>query len=223
MVSDRWSQCDLWSVVGQVGSIASVNQPPTKDAEPRYLPAEVRRQQILDAVAALAISEGLDNTSIAKVAAEAGVAKGAIYLHFASRGELIAGLQSRVWAQMMEQPRAVAADDGVPWVERLDGVVAHWIRFELENQSLYHAIFHAVSTESDEPLKEARAVLAGLLAGGLAAGEFNLEGLDSATVVEFLLHAYAGPCFHAGPDQERLIVDVQRLFRRVVGAPVKGT
>lgn len=200
-----------------------MNQPPATAAEPRYLPAQVRREQILDAAAALAISDGLESTSIAKVAAGAGVAKGAIYLHFASRGELIAGLQSRLWAQMMEQPRCVATDDALPWVERLDSVVAHWMRFELENQSLYHAVFHAVSTESDEPLEEAREVLADLLAGGVASGEFYLDGLDTATVVEFLLHAYAGPCFHAGPDQERLITDVQQLFRRVVGAPTKET
>ncbi len=199
-----------------------MNQTAATDAEPRYRPAEARRQQILDAAAALAISDGLENTSIAKVAAEAGVAKGAIYLHFASRGDLIAGLQARVWAQMMEQPRVVATDDAGPWAERLDTVVAHWMRFELENQSLYHAVFHTVSTDSDEPLEEARQVLAGLLAGGAAAGEFDLGVLDTATVVEFLLHAYAGPCFHAGPDQERLIADVQRLFRRVVGVPEEG-
>lgn len=202
----------------QVASIASVEQAATTDPEPRYRPAEVRRQQILDAAAELAASDGLESTSIAKVAAEAGVAKGAIYLHFASRGELIAGLQSRVWAQMMEQPRVVAADELVSWAERLDAVVAHWMRFEMENQSLYHAVFHAVSTQSEEPLVETRRVLSDLLAGGVAADEFDLDGIDTATVVEFLLHAYVGPCFHAGHDQDQVIVDVQRVFRRAVGA-----
>ena len=119
---------------------------------------------------------------------------------------------------MMEQPRAAAADEAVPWAERLDAVVAHWIRFELENQSLYHAVFHTVSIESDEPLEEAREVLPGLLAGGTAAGEFNLDSLDVATVVEFLLHAYVGPCFHAEPNHNHVVADVQRLFRRAVGA-----
>ncbi len=195
-----------------------VNQTTATAAEPRYLPAEMRRRQILEAAARLAISDGLESTSIAQVATEAGIAKGAIYLHFASRSELIAGLQAQVWARMMEQPRVVADDDAVAWAERLDAVVEHWIRFELENQSLYHAVFHAVSTESDEPLQEAREVLSALLAGGEAADEFDLRGVDVATLVEFLLHAYAGPCFHAGPDQDHLIADVQRLFRRAVGA-----
>ncbi len=195
-----------------------MNEAAAAITEPRYRPADVRRKQILDAAAALAIRDGLESTSIAAVAAEAGVAKGAIYLHFTSRSELIAGLQAQVWGQMMEQPRVVAHDDALPWAERLDAVVAHWVGFELENQSLYHAVFHTVPTESDEPLMETREVLAGLLSGGAAADEFDLQGLDTATVVEFLLHAYVGPCFHAGHDQERVIADVQRLFRRAVGA-----
>ncbi|MGB3827252.1 MAG: TetR/AcrR family transcriptional regulator [Ornithinimicrobium sp.] len=185
---------------------------------PRYRPAVERRRQILDAATALAIRDGLESTSIGVVAAEAGVAKGAIYLHFASRSELIAGLQARVWAQMMEQPRVIVHDEALPWAERLDAVVAHWVRFELENQSLYHAVFHTVPTESDEPLTETRELLSDLLAGGAAANEFDLRGIDTATVVEFLLHAYVGPCFHAGHHQEQIITDVQRLFRRAVGA-----
>ena len=41
-------------------------------------------------------------------ATEPSVAKCAIYLHFASRRELIVGLQALVCARMMEQPRIVA-------------------------------------------------------------------------------------------------------------------
>lgn len=189
-----------------------------EQAAPRYLPAETRRRQILDAAARLAISNGLESTSIAQVAAEAGVAKGAIYLHFASRSELIAGLQADVWAQMMDLPRAVVADETMTWGRRLDTVVAHWIRFELENQSLYHVVFHAVASDSGEPLKEAREVLSRLIEGGVAAGEFDLGGISAETAVDFLLHGYVGPCFHAGPDEHTTVIDVQRLFRRVVGA-----
>lgn len=198
--------------------MAEVRPTAASSTEPRYRSADERRQQILDAAAALAIRDGLEGTSIADVAAHAGVAKGAIYLHFASRSELIAGLQARVWAQMMEQPRIVALDDAVPWAERLDAVVAHWMRFELENQSLYHAVFHTVPTESDEPLVETREVLSDLLAGGVAAGEFDLDGIDTSTVVEFLMHAYVGPCFHTGRNHEQVIAEVQQLFRRAVGA-----
>lgn len=185
--------------------------------EARYRPPEVRRQQILDAAALLARSDGLDGTSIAKVAEVAGVAKGSIYLHFRSRQELIAALQAQVWGQMIETPRVVAADDGLSRVQRLDAVVEHWMRYGTEHHELYHAVFHAVATESDEPWEAARLLLGELIVEGVAAGEFDLDGLDLDIVVEFLLHAYAGPCHHHA-DVDRAISDVQQLFRRAVGA-----
>ena len=82
--------------------------PPESTTNPtagaRYRPPDVRRQQILDAAALLARTDGLDNTSIANVAEAAGLAKGSIYLHFESRQDLIAALQSQVWAEMIEIP-----------------------------------------------------------------------------------------------------------------------
>jgi AcrR family transcriptional regulator len=185
--------------------------------EPRYLPSEVRRQQILDAAAQLAMADGLEETSIAKVAEAAGVAKGSIYLHFRSRQELVAGLQGQVWSQMMETPRRLAGDEESTWAERLDAVVEHWMRYEFEHHRLYHAVFHAVATDSEEPWEAARILLGELIAGGAAAGEFDITDLDLGVTVEFLLHAYAGPCY-AVDDVDSAIGDVQRLFRRTVGA-----
>ena len=185
--------------------------------EARYLPPEVRRQQILDAAARLARTDGLDETSIAKVAEVAGVAKGSIYLHFRSRQELVAALQAQVWEQMIETPRLVAADDSLSCAKRLDAVVEHWMRYESENHELYHAVFHAVATEDDEPWAAARVVLGELIAEGVAAGEFELADLDREVLVEFLLHAYVGPCYYHA-DADRAISDVQQLFRRAVGA-----
>lgn len=185
--------------------------------EGRYRPPDVRRQQILDAAAQLARTDGLDNTSIADVAEAAGLAKGSIYLHFESRQDLIAALQSQVWAEMIETPRRIVADETMPWAERLDAVVEHWMRYESEHIDLYHAVFHAVATNSDEPWDDARTLLRQIIAGGGAAGEFDLADLNTDVVVEFLLHAYTGPCFHRG-DINAAIDNVQRLFRRTLGA-----
>ena len=185
-------------------------------ADARYLPPEVRRQQILGSAAELAIADGLDNTSIAKVAEAAGVAKGSIYLHFRSRQELISELQAQLWTKMNEVPRSIVSGGDRLWADRLDAVVEHWIRFEFKNHELYHAVFHAVAT-ADEPWDEARDLLGRLVGGGVAAGEFDLDGLDHETVTEFLLHAYAGPCLHFA-DVGSAINDTQKLFRRAVGA-----
>jgi len=185
--------------------------------EGRFQSPEVRRRQILDAAARLAVADGLENTSIAKVAEAAGIAKGSIYLHYESRHDLLAGLQADLWRQMLERPGEIIADEELTWAVKLDAVVEHWMRFEFDRHDLYHAVFHTVATDSDEPLGEARALLGQLIAAGVAAGEFDLDGLDHDVVLEFLLHGYIGPCFHHA-DPESAVVIVQQLFRRTVGA-----
>lgn len=189
----------------------------TTPSEGRFQSPEVRRRQILDAAARLAVEEGLENTSIAKVAEEAGIAKGSIYLQFESRQDLLAGLQADLWRQMLERPGEVIADDDLTWAAKLDAVVEHWMRFEFDYHELYHAVFHTVATDSDEPLEAARALLRDLVTAGVDAGEFNLDGLDDEVVLEFLLHGYIGPCFHHS-DPDIAIANVQQLFRRAVGA-----
>ena len=115
----------------------------------------MRRRQILDAAALLAVDEGLENTSIAKVAEAAGLAKGSIYLQFDSRQDLLAGLQADLWARMLERPGEIVAGDDLTWAAKLDAVVEHWMRFEFDYHDLYHAVFHTVATDSDEPLEAA--------------------------------------------------------------------
>jgi len=177
----------------------------------------VRRRQILDAAARLAVEEGLENTSIAKVAEAAGVAKGSIYLQFESRQDLLTGLQADLWDRMLERPRQIVADQNRTWVSKLDDVVEHWMRFEFDYHDLYHAVFHAVAANSAEPLEAARTLLGDLVAAGAEAGEFDLDGLDDGVVLEFLLHGYIGPCFHH-TDPDIAIANVQQLFRRAIGA-----
>ena len=190
----------------------SASSPP----EGRFQSPEIRRRQILDAAARLAVEEGLENTSIAKVAEAAGIAKGSIYLQFESRHDLLAGLQADLWARMLARPNEIVADDDLAWAAKLDAVVEHWMRFEFDYHDLYHAVFHAVATDSDEPFEAARSLLRHLVAAGTEAGEFDLGRLDHDVVVEFLLHGYIGPCFHH-TDPATTITDVQQLFRRAIG------
>ncbi|MGB3185764.1 MAG: TetR/AcrR family transcriptional regulator [Ornithinimicrobium sp.] len=190
--------------------------PQNPRSESRFQSPEVRRRQILDAAARLAVAEGLESTSIAKVADAAGIAKGSIYLQFESRQDLLAGLQADLWVHMLERPGEIVADGALSCVAKLDAVVEHWMRFEFDYHDLYHAVFHTVATGNDEPFETARALLGGLIAAGATAGEFNLNGLDEDVVLEFLLHGYIGPCFHH-TDPDTAIANVQQLFRRATG------
>lgn len=197
--------------------MCDVTPPTNTPPEGRFQSPEVRRRQILDAAAHLAVTEGLENTSIAKVAKAAGIAKGSIYLQFESRHDLLTALQADLWAQMLERPREIVSDTATTWAAKLDAVVEHWMRFEFDYHDLYHAVFHTVATDGDEPFEAARLLLGGLVTAGATAGEFDLDGLDEDVVLEFLLHGYIGPCFHH-TDPDTAVAHVQQLFRRATGA-----
>lgn len=182
--------------------------------EGRFQSPEVRRRQILDAAARLAVADGLDSTSIAQVAAAAGLAKGSIYLHFESRQELMAALQADVWERMLRHPAEIMESPDLTWTAKLDAVIEHLMRFEFEHHGLYHAVFHTVATGGDEPLTQATQLLRRLVTEGAADGEFDLEGLDLEVVLQFLLHGYVGPCFHHH-DPDIAVHNVQQLFHRV--------
>ncbi len=186
----------------------------SKTSSSRFQPPEVRQRQILDATAALALEHGLDNVSVAQVAKAAGVAKGSIYLHYASRNDLVDALRADLWHKMLDEPRRILESTELGWTERMNHIVDHLVTFSVRNEDLYHAVFHATASHSDEPWTESREMIQSLLEGGREAGEFDLVDLDVTT--DFLLHAYAGPCYHSD-DIEHTSQQLQRLFRRVVG------
>lgn len=68
-----------------------------------------RENRILDSAVELLIHYGYDKTTISDIAREAGVSKGAIYLHFASKDALLEGLFAREAAKYQKR-----------WLELLD-------------------------------------------------------------------------------------------------------
>ncbi len=68
-----------------------------------------RETRILDAASRLMMHYGYDKTTVSDIAQEAGISKGAIYLHFASKDDLFEALLRRE----MERYTAV-------WIERLE-------------------------------------------------------------------------------------------------------
>ena len=70
---------------------------------------EERQQRILNAAAELFAHYGYDKTTVSDIAREAGISKGAIYLHFASKEALFEGLivhemqtYTEIWLDLLE-------------------------------------------------------------------------------------------------------------------------
>ncbi len=61
--------------------------------------SDERQDQILSAAAAAIIRQGYDKTTMADIAAEAGVSRGTVYLYFKGKEELFEALLYREWMQ----------------------------------------------------------------------------------------------------------------------------
>ena len=87
--------------------------------EPKTAPApRLTKDAVVDRALELADSHGLDALTIRKLATELGVTPMALYWHFRSKDELLAGLVERVWSEI-----DVDVDPAAPWPEQLRGLL----------------------------------------------------------------------------------------------------
>ncbi len=82
----------------------------TRDAERTRL----SRSAVVDRALALADGEGVDALTIRRLATELGVTPMALYWHFRSKEELIAGLAERIWGEIRTD-----VDRSSPWFDQL--------------------------------------------------------------------------------------------------------
>jgi TetR/AcrR family transcriptional repressor of nem operon len=191
---------------------------------PRRQPPDVRREQILDAAQQVLLRRGPAAATMAEVAEAAAVAKGTVYLYFASKAELLAGLRARYF----ERFTAMLADQGAaapgtrPAVAgRVQQLVAASYDFALANHELHHVLFHEAGLgEHDTVVARARAAVARLVEAGAASGELDVP--DPALATDFVLHGLHGILVAAThrprSDRRRLVEGVSRLVCQALGA-----
>jgi AcrR family transcriptional regulator len=157
----------------------------------RREPPEVRREQLLDAAAAVFLDRGLAQATMADVTEAAGVAKGTIYLYFDSKSALLTALRTRYTSQWLAQSGRLDAPPGRGGHARqLKSFLADMYDFHAANQQLHHLLFHAAEVSEDEPLKQARAALVRFVTRGVEAGEFDVD--DPEETASFLLDGLHG-------------------------------
>jgi TetR/AcrR family transcriptional regulator, transcriptional repressor for nem operon len=196
----------------------------TAAAQPRRRqPPDVRREQLLDAAERVLLQRGLAAATMADVAEAAAVAKGTVYLYYPSKAELLAALRDRYFERFvatLDDRAASPAGTRPSWAARVQRLVAATYDFALANHELYHVLFHHAGYGEDHAFGRARAAIAELVEGGVAAGEFRLA--DPALATDFLLHALHGTLAAAShqprPQRQRFVEGVSELARRALGA-----
>jgi AcrR family transcriptional regulator len=86
-------------------------------------PARLTKGAVVDRALQLADAVGLDALTIRKLATELGVTPMALYWHFRSKDELLAGLAERIWGELDTE-----LDPGARWLDQLRGILESLLR-----------------------------------------------------------------------------------------------
>ncbi|KMM77009.1 MAG: TetR/AcrR family transcriptional regulator [Xanthomonas sp.] len=185
------------------------------------------RQRILLAARRLIAADGFRGAPVTAVAAEAGVSTGLIYRHFPSKAELFVEVLTAAVEHELTILRAIAAAPA-PAAQRLRDAIASFVRRALAGPGLAYAfIAEPVEPEVDAERIRCRRLLGdvfkGILADGVAAGEFPAQDLEAAAacLVGAYTEALVGPTAPSrdGPrDSERLVEAVCGFCLRAVGS-----
>ncbi|HHN8372416.1 TPA: TetR/AcrR family transcriptional regulator [Morganella morganii] len=117
----------------------------TQSAEhkPRFKPADVRINELMDAAESLFLEKGFDATTVSDIVARAGVAKGTYYHYFAAKPDIYEALRHRYMDWFLSQTQQ--AMDACPAGDA-DARLAAWcdrsVTAYTEKQELHDVLFH---------------------------------------------------------------------------------
>lgn len=158
-------------------------------ALPRQRRKEARPQELLDAALELFVERGFASTRMEEVAARAGVSKGTLYLYYASKEELLkAVIRERLSNEIEAGAREVAEHRG-SHADLMRNLLTHWwLRvFDSPASGVFKLIITEVRSFPDiaeyyfrEVVEPGSQLIGGVLARGIAAGEFRPVPIESA-------------------------------------------
>jgi AcrR family transcriptional regulator len=203
----------------------------TEVAAPRWQRRpEARRDELLDAAQRLFTRHGLAQTSVADIAAEAGVAKGSVYRYFESKEALLSALKDRFFERMMERVTAVvAAMPDAGFFELADAAIDATTRLLFAEADLVELWSQGTAPEGVDELARGIALLASTYEAGIrdAVAEGRVDCADPRTTSLLLVYAVQGTATDAilnggGPTPDEVIAAAQAMTRRVLAPAGRG-
>jgi len=185
-----------------------------QQVRPRTKPPGVRREEIMDAAQRLFRERGVGSTTIDHIAAGADVAKGTVYLHFASKQALLAALGERFAEKHLACIRAaLAARSEQDWTGKLAAWAEASAAFYLDSIALHDMLFHEARAPTREALVDNLIIdhLSSLLRAGSDAGAWSID--DARFTAVFLFSGMHGIVDDAYLKEKRIVRS--RLVKRL--------
>ena len=199
------------------------------------MPLKERQRQerealILRAAMDLLINQGYHETSMEEIASRVGISKGAVYLHFPSKEDLIAALFERGARSLSKLVGDILSSSGSPseklslLIEQVYGNMGK--RFQLMSAIMQHPELQRLLAAKHETMAalwaEPSRRVAAVIDEGKALGEFDTE-LQTALVVSLLWsllspHGYQQLIVRDGMPINEVIQGLRRYFLRGISA-----
>ena len=144
----------------QSGQTGQVSLAPAADAPARRrIPAEARRAQVLAVAGALFAREGIDATSMRRIATEAGVTAPLLYRHFADKDALLRALCDAYFVTLDGYMSRACEGLDDP-LARLEALMRAYVTCGLDHPHAYQLTFMTAlpRLRSERKMREARAL-----------------------------------------------------------------
>lgn len=197
---------------------------------PRQAPEAQRREALLDAALALFLDQGVEATTVAQIAARAGIASGTVYLYVGSKEALVAAVRARFREAMAAEVERLV--DG--WAGSFAGLVDALIDLTFDLHIAHRReidLFHRQTpADAIRGVAESRrryvAPLTGAIRRAAARGEADVPGGDAEMLAYLLSGAieesiYSCLTFGIPADAEALRASARAMAQKLLG-PVAG-
>src|ERR1700754_2966182 len=146
-------------------------------------PKEAVKNSILDATDRLLARFGYRKMTVEDIAAEAGIGKGTIYLHFSSKEEVVLSHVDRIVDRLKQQHLAMIARSKHTALERIRQMLLARVLFRFDSiqhytqslNDLLAALRPGLLARRARYFEEEAQIFAEVLAEGRASGEFEIE------------------------------------------------
>jgi len=197
---------------------------------PRSIPEAQRREELLDAAMELFLDQGIELTTVAQIAARAGVASGTVYLYVGSKESLVAALRARFREAMAGEIERLVDGWAGPFAGLIDALVDLTFELHMTHRAEIDLFRRQIPADAIREVAESRrrynAPLTRAIQQAAARGEAAVPGGDPELLAYLLSGAieesvYACLTFGFPADAEALRVAARAMAHKLLN-PAAG-